>query len=238
MTGYLQVVIAQARPYDIAIPVISGLLGQSSSNQVVDLASGAGGPWLQLFSILRKTHPSLRVTLTDVEPNLLVLDQLRSRDGIDYLAESVSAEAVPVELGRIRTMFTALHHFDRRQLRSILTSAQQDRVGFAAFEATHRSLPGFLVTLLIPVLVLALMPRVKPRRVVPLLLTYFPPLLPLLIWWDGLASTFRTYSAQELRTLVEEIAEPGYSWRVDEVRVRGAPVPILQLLGRPDRVAG
>jgi hypothetical protein len=107
-------------------------------------------------------------------------------------------------------------------------------VGFAAFEATHRSLRGLLVTLFIPVLVLALMPRVKPRGVVPLLLTYLPPLLPLLIWWDGLASTFRTYSARELRALVAEIAEPGYSWHVDEVRVRGAPIPVLQLIGRPD----
>jgi hypothetical protein len=69
----------------------------------------------------------------------------------------------------------------------------------------------------------------------PLLVTYLPPVLPLLIWWDGLASTLRTHRADELRALTREISEPGYSWRVDEIPVRGVPIPVLQLVGRPER---
>jgi hypothetical protein len=234
MTGYLQVVIEVARPYDVAVPAVLELLERTSSDEVVDLASGAGGPWAHLFASLRQERPSLRVTLTDLHPNARAASRL-SADGIDYFVGSVAADAVPAELGGVRTMFTALHHFDREQVRAIFAAAQRDRVGFAAFEATQRSARGVLVTLVIPILVLFLMPLVKPRRVVPLLLTYLPPLLPLLIWWDGLASTLRTHTADELRAVVAEVQEPGYSWRIEEVAVRGAPIPVLRVVGGPDR---
>jgi len=159
-------------------------------------------------------------------------------EGIGYHEGSVSALDVPPGLGGVRTMFTALHHFDREQVRAILRAAQRDRVGFAAFEATQRSGRGLLVSLFIPLLVLVLMPRVRPRRSFALLLTYLPPLLPLLIWWDGFASTLRTYTVDELRAIVTEIQAPGYAWDVREVSVRGAPIPVLQLTGRPVSFSG
>jgi hypothetical protein len=81
--------------------------------------------------------------------------------------------------------------------------------------------------------VLLLMPRVRPRRTLPLVLTYLPPVLPLLIWWDGLASTLRTYREEELRALISEIREPGYDWSVQEVSVPRGPIPVTVLVGRP-----
>jgi hypothetical protein len=95
-----------------------------------------------------------------------------------------------------------------------------------------------VVALFIPILVLLLMPLVRPRRILPLLLTYAPPLFPFLIWWDGVASTLRTYTVAELRDLASEIGVPGYSWHVREVAVKGAPIPVLEVIGRPTPVTG
>ena len=67
------------------------------------------------------------------------------------------------------------------------------------------------MTLLIPVMVLVPVPRIKPVSLLTLLLTYLPPLLPVLIWWEGLASTLRTYRAFELQEMISEIADPSYS---------------------------
>jgi hypothetical protein len=58
-----------------------------------------------------------------------------------------------------------------------------------------------------------------------------------LIWWDGLASTLRTYSMAELEAVAREVAEPGYEWKVSELDVPGAPLPVLCLVGRPTDVA-
>lgn len=173
------------------------------------------------------------MTLTDLKPNLLAAEELESARGLTYSREPVSALAVPSSLSGVRTMFTGLHHFDRQELGAILRDAQEARVPFLAAEATHRSTRGILVTFLIPLLVLLLMPRVRPRRTLPLVLTYFPPVLPLLIWWDGLASTLKTYRAEELQSLVSEIQEPGYDWSVREISVPKAPIPITLLVGRP-----
>jgi hypothetical protein len=81
--------------------------------------------------------------------------------------------------------------------------------------------------------VLLLMPRVRPRRLLPLVLTYLPPILPALIWWDGLASTLRTYTPGELKAMAAEVSVDGYDWKVQELKVPGAPIPVLCLLGGP-----
>jgi hypothetical protein len=233
MTGYLQTVIELSRPYAVVAGHLAALLRERGTPKVVDLASGAGGPWPLLLDALRGEGVEAEVTLTDLNPNLRAAGELERATGVTYHREPVSALAVPSSLPGVRTMFTGLHHFDRQDLATILRSAQEARVPFLAAEATHRSPRGILVTLLIPLLVLLLMPRVKPRRIVPLVLTYLPPVLPLLIGWDGLASTLKTYRAEELESVVAEIREPAYDWSVQEISVPRAPIPVTLLVGRP-----
>jgi hypothetical protein len=234
MTGYLQVVLSLMRPYAVAAPVLAELIRESGRNRILDLASGGGGPWPELVQQLYdELGHHVAVTLTDRHPNQAAAAELERLPGVSYRREPVSALDVPVELDGVRTMFTGLHHFDEAGLRSILRGAQEARVPFLGAEASHRSLRGLLGTLFIPLLVLLLMPRVRPRRVLPLILTYLPPIVPGLIWWDGFASTMRTYSAQELATLTSELQEPGYSWRVEEVQLRGSPIPVTLVVGSP-----
>lgn len=116
-----------------------------------------------------------------------------------------------------------------------MSTAQSRGVAFCAFEGTSRSVRGVGVTLVIPWLVLLVMPRVRPRRVLPLLLTYLPPILPLLIWWDALASTLRTYTKDELESIAGEISIEGYDWRVKELET-SAPIPVLSVVGGPTGV--
>lgn len=234
MTGYLQVAIGVGKPYTIVAPVLADLIRTHKENHVLDLASGGGGPWPGLIEQLKSeldVYPA--VTLTDVQPNLTAATELERLPGVSYRREPVSAVAIPRHLEGVRTMFTGLHHFDEDQVTSILRSAQDARVPFLAAEATHRSVRGLLVTALIPLLVLLLMPQVRPRRLLPLLLTYLPPLIPALIWWDGFASTLKSYRAEELRRLASAIEEPGYVWRVEELTFRGAPIPVTVVIGRP-----
>jgi hypothetical protein len=234
MTGYLQVAIGLGKPYAVVAPALANLIRTSGGDHVVDLASGGGGPWPGLVEGLKSemgAYPT--VTLTDIQPNLAAATELERLPGVSYRRAPVSALAVPRELEGVRTMFTGLHHFSEGEVTSILRAAQDARVPFLAAEATHRSVRGLLVTMIVPLLVLLLMPRVRPRRLLPLLLTYLPPLMPVLIWWDGVASTLKSYRAEELRALASAIEEPGYAWRVEELTVRGAPIPVTVIVGRP-----
>ena len=233
MTNYLQKVIEVTVPYKAAAPTLSALLVATRASDVLDLASGAGGPWPGLATSLRASGVTPNITLTDLKPNRGAVVRFGSEPGFAYLPVSMSALDIGADLPGTRTMFSALHHFDRTEVRTILVAAQRRRVGFVACEATHRSWTGLLTTVLIPLLVLLVMPLVKPRRPIVLLLTYFPPIIPLLIWWDGVASTLRTHSASELRAITDEIAADGYVWRVDELTVSGSPLPMTQVVGTP-----
>lgn len=234
MTGYLQVMIRRLRLYDQAVPAIAAALARSGQERIVDLGSGAGGPWPRLAERLAAVGPPVHVTLTDLSPNAAAATCVDAVPSVAYHPSPVSALDVPAGLSGMRTMFTALHHFDRDEVRSILRAAQRDQVPFAAFEATGRSWRGLLTILAIPFLVLLLMPQVVPTRPLALLLTYCPPILPFVIGWDGLASTLRSHTEEELRGLVEEIGEPNYSWSVGHIRVPGLPVRVLQLVGCPE----
>jgi hypothetical protein len=228
MTGYLQAVIDQARPYDVAAPILRAVLEQTGARAIHDLASGGGGPWPDLASEL---GCQVQVTLSDIAPSLEAQLRLAGTSDVEYVPESISALEPPESRHGVWTMFTSLHHFSPSEVRDIMSTAQSRGVTLCAFEATSRSARGVVVTLAIPLLVLLLMPRVRPRRLLPLVLTYFPPILPILIWWDGLASTMRTYTAAERESLAAEVAIEGYDWNVRELKVPGAPIPVLSLVG-------
>lgn len=238
MTGFLQEVMAVSGQYRVCVTRIARLLRESGEDTVVDLASGGGGPWPWLIDELRREGVSARLVLTDLYPNTAAAAALAGIEGARYHPAPVSATAVPAELRGVRTIFTGLHHFDPAGVEALLRDARDARVPFAGFEATARSIPGILAPIPIPLLVLALMPRVRPRRLLPLALTYLPPVLPLAIWWDGFASTLRTYRAEELREITRRIASPEYEWTVEEIPVPRAPLPVTAVVGRPVAPAG
>ena len=232
-TAYLREVIRITHAYDASAPVISESLRRSNTGEIVDLCSGAGGPWPHLIEQVETAFGKpVTVTLTDLYPQ--GDGDVAGDERVTYYPDPVSAESVPAELGGARTMFTAIHHFDPSEVAHILSSAQRDRVGFTAFEATQRSLKGVLVTLLIPLMVWLIVPKVRPVRWHVLLFTYLIPVVPLAIWWDGLASTLRSYTADELHSLISQLPDSHYSWTVGERMVERQPIPMLQVIGRPE----
>jgi hypothetical protein len=233
MTGYLHEIITRTKPYSLAAPRLADLLRDSNTIHVVDLCSGAGGPWPALRDDLEASGVTVEVLCTDLSPNRAAARRFDAKEGVRYHSAPVSATAVPAELKGARTMFSALHHFSDAEVRHILAHAQEDRAPFAAFEATSRSWRGALATLVIPFAVLVLMPLVRPRDWRALWLTYLPPVMPLAIWWDGMISTLRTARVDEVRRIIATLPASPYRWTVEEIG--GGPVPILAVCGRPDR---
>lgn len=231
MTGYLHEIIARAKPYKLVVPRLSALLRQAGSTHVVDLCSGAGGPWPGLREELRDAGINVDVTCTDLAPNIAAAQRLAAAAGVEYRRAPVSATAVPADLSGARTMFSALHHFRDDEVRAILADAQVAGVPFAAFEATSRSWKGLLATAIVPFGVLLLMPLVRPRDWRALWITYAPPLMPLAIWWDGFASTMRTSRVEEIEAVIATLPSSTYEWHVEEIG--GGPVPLLAVLGCP-----
>lgn len=202
---------------------IAKILRKDAVNEIVDLGSGSGGPVALVAAELKARGFETSVTLTDLYPN--------KNAGPHWWLEPVDATNVPTELTGIRTMFASFHHFAPDAARGILRDAFDSRRSICIFEGTSRTAAAIATTLLIPLLVLALTLRIRPLSWRQILFTYLLPILPLLVFWDGLISQLRTYSVDELHNFTADLSARDYAWEAGILRAPGLPAGVPYLIG-------
>lgn len=241
-TDFLRFALVAGDTYAPAAPLLAEVLSWTGAPRVLDLCSGGGGPWQRLLPALAAHGVCCEILLTDRYPNPAALDgfpvaALRAGQ-LAYHPEPVNALTVPNELDGLRTLFTALHHFPPDAAVALLGDAVRRQAPIAVFEATQRSVSTILATMLSPLLVLLATPFIRPFRWSRLVLTYLLPLVPLMVFWDGVISCLRSYNVPELRELAARVPEgEGYEWHVGIVPGKGR-LPITYLIGIPSRALG
>jgi len=223
LTDFLQFTISLGRSYAPIVPMLRDAITRTGATRVVDLCSGAGGPWRTLRQEL-----GVPVTLTDKYPN-----RAASTSALPFHPEPIDATAVPAQLDGFRTLFTSFHHFRPADARAILGDAVRRRQGIGVFEISRRAPLEIAVIALTWLAVLALVPFIRPLRWSRLAWTYLPPVLPLVGVFDGVVSCLRTYSPAELRELLRGLDT--YDWEVGVTRGRWSPLAVTYLVGVPKR---
>jgi hypothetical protein len=239
ITDALQFGFNLFKVYSPIAPLLQSALESTRSRSIVDLCSGGGGPWLDLYRKLRSRKlegdtPVLQIWLTDKYPNLKASENVRtvSENRIAFYPGPVDAMKVPCELKGLRTMFTSFHHFSPEEARAILQDAVDASEGIGIFETTRRS-PSTIGLMFAWVLMLFVCtPWIRPSRWSRLLWTYLVPIVPLVLLFDGVVSCLRTYRPQELREIVEKLTAAEYQWESGE-HSTARDVPITYLIGYP-----
>jgi len=213
--------------------------GQSSTTEsIVDMCSGGGGPWLDLAGQLRcrgagADSAGLQIWLTDKYPNLEAFRSVSASSDhhITFYPEPVDAMKVPGTLKGLRTMFTSFHHFPPEDARAILQNAVDAGESIGIFEATKRA-PSTIGLIFAGILLMFVhTPRIRPFRWTRLLWTYLIPIIPLVLLFDGVVSCLRTYRPQELREMVEKLTSCQYHWEIGELAT--GKMPVTYLIGYP-----
>lgn len=236
MTDYLQHVLNVANPYRPVAGKLIHALKCAEAKRILDLGSGAGGPWLRLQKTLQEEGATPPVLLTDYYPNAEAFRQIEAAsEGIQTYPESVDATKVPAVLDGFRTMFSSFHHFPPEQAQAILQDAVNNGQGIGIFELTQRKPGPTLSMLLVPLFVLIMTPFIRPFRLSRLVFTYLLPVIPLATAIDGIVSCLRTYTPQELRQMTASLTGQAYTWEAGEERLQGAPGVITYLIGYPAR---
>jgi hypothetical protein len=217
-------------------PILARLLGgmdRAGTDEVLDLCSGGGGPWLRLAKspeLLRRSR--IKVRLTDKYPNRSAFERARVQAGIvDFESEPVDAARVSPRLAGFRTIFSSFHHFAPEIARSVLGDAAARRRGVGIFEVARRSPRTMLMICCLPVLAWCLAPSIRPFRWSRIFWTYLVPLVPFVLVYDGIVSCLRTYSPAELEELVRPLARADFQWEIGEER--GGFLPVTYLVGYP-----
>jgi hypothetical protein len=220
--------------YSPIAPRLERAIAESGAKRVVDLCSGAGGPWIRFSGELqgnRGAPPA--ILLTDKYPRR---GPIRQMDGatatrVSFHPEPVDAVDIPAELTGFRTMFSTFHHFGPAEARAILKSAFEQRQGVGIFEAAKRDLRTLATLTVVPLLALWLAPGIRPFRWSRIFWTYCLPVIPLTLWLDGVLSCLRSYSQADLHELISGLESESYRWGIGEER--GGPVAITYLVGYP-----
>ena len=238
VTDGLQFILSLAEIYRPIVPLLNNAVEATGTGRIVDLCSGGGGPWLWLYRLLRVHNGrSIEVCLTDKYLNIAAFENARQKsDGqITFYPGFVDAAALPYELSGFRSLFTSFHHFTPDEAVALLENAADDGQGIGVFEAAKRDPLTILLTMLIPLAGFLTAPFARPFRISRLLWTYFIPVIPFMLFFDGVISCLRAYSQKELSLLAAQVKAENYMWQIGEQS--GGLVPIAFLIGYPEPVS-
>jgi len=100
VTDYCRFVLAASKAYDTMAPILAEALRRTKTCHVLDLASGAAGPWVGLQPLLRSMGVDVSVCLTDHCPNVEAFERAHrvTQQAITYHPQPVDAAQVPSEL--------------------------------------------------------------------------------------------------------------------------------------------
>ena len=231
ITEYLQFMLIHG-PFS-RLPELLARVGEEGDEGIVDLCSGSGGPWPRYVEEGGDTLADVDVVLTDLHPNVDAYARIEEETGgrVRGHEQPVDAADVPDDLDGPRTIINGLHQFPPEAAQAILADAVEDGAAIGVFEIMDRRFVTLLTTLFVPLFVLLATPFVRPFRLGRLFWTYLIPIMPLMIFWDGLVSALRTYSPEDLKGFVEEW--DSYEWDIGTVPADQPPSRITYLIGKP-----
>src|SRR5260370_3653041 len=240
VTDDLQTLLSIGKPYGDILPQLREGIERAGADRVLDLCSGAGGPWPWLADALRRDGLRVCVELSDKYPNARARERVRSDSAkLSYREEPVDATRVPCGLSGFRTLFTSFHHFPPEQARAILKDAVGSRQGIGVFEIPGRRPLTLLLLPTVPIADVVLVPFLRPRPLGraawKLVWTWLIPIVPLVLLFDGIVSCLRVYSPGELRELTCGLADDGYRWEIGFVKRGLLRLPITFLVGYPEK---
>lgn len=192
-------------------------VARAGVDEVLDVCAGAAGPACILVDEIRRAQRRPpRFVLTDINPQPGPWQAARARfpDEIRFIAEPVDATAIPPAIagGRARVIINSFHHFSPALAASILRDAVEGSAGIFIAEPFERNPLRFGTFIPVGLVALALNPFLSDRdRLQKLFMTYGSPTVAAVALWDGVISTLRVYSRQELEAMVAPLGDR-FTW--------------------------
>src|SRR5665213_1294109 len=241
VTDDLETILNLVNVYQPVARRLRGALESAATSLVVDLCSGGGGPWPWLYESLENDgRPPVYIWLTDKYPNKAAFVRTRNASGnrIHFRTDPIDATKIPAELEGFRTFFSSFHHFSPPEAQNILQDAVDRHQGIGIFEAPGRHVLTLSLVLMIPIVDLLLAPSVRPFRWMRLFWTYLIPVIPVVLFIDGIISCLRVYSPEELTRFAGNVAASSeYRWEIGVERDGMFGVPITYLTGFPKQAS-
>lgn len=205
--------------------LIEKVYSKSHFDAIVDLGSGSGGAMPAAVEAFNQNNPkNVRLILSDLHPNPEIVERFNQPENalLEYHSDSLNAMNLEKAPKGLRTMVNSFHHMPPNVAKEILRSAQNSKQPFLAYELTENTIPLLAWWLFLPIslfilIVMSLIMTlfVRPLSFKQLFFTYLIPIVPLCYAWDGQASMVRTYTFDDIFSMLEEFQSEEYVWAVN-----------------------
>jgi len=202
----------------IVDPYMTFLEGASVS-EVLDLCAGSGTPAaLMAEELVKAGRVPPTLVLTDLHPRTTAWAEVRAAfpDIITSVDVPVDATAIPADIarGRARTIINSFHHFPPPVARAILADAVRASSPIFIGESLIRDPRSFGAMLPAGTgAILGYPLHARKHRLACAALTWLIPAIPLAAVWDGIVSTMRMYTEEDLFAMVDEVGGASWTWR-------------------------
>ncbi len=213
-------------------------LKRCRATAILDLCSGSGEAarfvWKSFAATLGESQRP-KLVLSDLYPNIAAFERLKEEypEGIEYFRGPVNAMSPPPATPRVRTLFNSLHHFRPEEARAILRDASRNADGIAVFESTARNWKHILQTIFVLPFAAAFLVAfmLRPFRFENILWGLLIPVIPFTAVFDGVVSSLRSYSTEELEAMTSSLESPDFTWEVGTVPIPKSGSEATYLLG-------
>lgn len=204
---------------DIIGPPFAAFMNRANVSKVLDLCTGTGVPIRLLAQWLQEHHEKSPVFLvSDLFPNHESFAEITRQHGLNIQSVSQSVNALDVDAALehdTRTIINSFHHFTPAMAEAILEDTVTKKKNIFIYEGFRRSPLGLAPTGPWMTLALLVNPWIASRsRALKLLFSYLVPIIPLIAMWDGLVSTLRIHTEEDLMQMVSKW--PQYDWNYSE----------------------
>mmetsp|Transcript_10681 Transcript_10681/g.14633 ORF Transcript_10681/g.14633 Transcript_10681/m.14633 type:complete len:271 (-) Transcript_10681:158-970(-) len=226
--------------YKLPVEVLQNVMQKSGSNKILDLCSGAGGPWPFIVDEFEARKIPAEVTVSDYYPDIPQFEKLNkeTQGKIKFIKDRVNAFECKQHGGEIRTLFLSFHHFAPDSATKIIQNAVDENAPIAIFETCERSIINILTfPLYFWILMFIIAPFIRPRfHLGRLFFTWIIPIVPFILTWDGIVSCLRTYTPDEMMKLIRNVkGHENYEWEA-KVQTRFFPNPnLVYMYGYPKK---
>jgi hypothetical protein len=200
-------------------PAFKDFWDESHGADVLEMCSGSGETAALLFDTMTSPESpaiALRIILSDLvaRPQLWRSICLSRQDRLSFLPFNLDATAIPdsVLLDRSQLILNAFHHFPPEAARNVLKNACLHSRGIFIAENFGRSPLETISCGVFGIPATFANPWRTPRqRVLKFLLTFVLPVIPLAVVWDGLVSSLRVYTRENLMEMTRDL--DAFEWR-------------------------
>lgn len=198
------------------LPVIREFSQTAKSEVIMDPCAGSGHVNYLLEKELHNEN-EIKFILSDfmTERAPMFSKQINEQENprLKYIERSIDVLNMKEDELKIPKMFiNSFHHFDKEQVGKILKTHSVSGTNILVLEYCRKSFLNFVSIFLGPIIGMLLFPFIVKKQdfILSFIFVFLIPIVPLMLLWDGIVSSLRTYSVEDLKKILNEIGVENY----------------------------